>query len=298
MFLFARDEESLVRAAGEIRRAAGEAEYAVGDVADVEALRAAATACARAFGGIDTWVNDAGVSAYARLTELPAEDARRIFETNYWGAVHGCLTALPPLRTRGGAIVNVGSVLSDRAIPLQGHYCASKHAVKGFTDALRMELRKDDWPVSVSLVKPSAINTPYLEHAGNRMGVEPSLPPPVYAPEVVADAILACAEKPVRSVTVGGGGRMLAVLGAVAPRLTDAYMEAFVWDQQKGDGPQTIRPEGALHAPLPGRGHAHGPYEGHVARSSVYTAAKLHPALRLGALAGIAAGAALGMRAR
>ena len=111
--------------------------------------------------------------------------------------------------TRGGTIINIGSVVSDRAIPLQGMYSASKHAVIGYTDALRMELEHDELPITVTLVKPASINTPFVEHARNYMPEAPTLPPPVYAPEVVAEAILRCAERRFREVTVGGGGRVL-----------------------------------------------------------------------------------------
>ena len=163
----------------------------------------------RAFGGIDTWVNNAGVSIYGKLTEVPMADKKRLFDVNFWGVVNGCRTAVHHMRERGGTIINIGSIVSDQAVPLQGIYSASKHAVQGYTNALRMELEHDKLPIAVSLVKPSAIDTPYLEHARNYMEAAPSFPPPVYAPEVVATTILKCAERPVRDVTVGGGGRMM-----------------------------------------------------------------------------------------
>ena len=130
------------------------------------------------------------MSIYGPIADVPLADARRLFETNYWGVVHGSLAAVAQLRERGGALINVGSVLSDTTMPLQGHYSASKHAVKGFTDALRIELAEEGAPVAVVLVKPSAIDTPYPEHAGNHLGVAPKHQAPVYAPDVVAAAIL------------------------------------------------------------------------------------------------------------
>src|SRR5699024_5808698 len=132
-----------------------------------------------------------------------------------------------------GVIINIGSIVSDRAVPLQGIYSASKHAVQGYTDALRMELEHDGLPVWVTLVKPAAIDTPYVEHARNYMDKAPTLQPPVHAPEVVAGTMLRCAEKRVREITVGGGGRMMTVMGMVAPRTTDIYMESAMFDQQK-----------------------------------------------------------------
>src|SRR5690606_23064918 len=133
----------------------------------------------------------------------------------YWGMVHGSLVAAKHFREHGtsGALINIGSALSDRAIPLQGHYSASKHAVKGFTDALRMELEKEGLPVSVTLVKPNATNTPYVQHAANHLETAPALPQPSYAPEVVAQAILHAAAHPQRDVTVGAKDGVAALLG-------------------------------------------------------------------------------------
>jgi NAD(P)-dependent dehydrogenase (short-subunit alcohol dehydrogenase family) len=126
------------------------------------------------------------VSFYGRLTEVALEDMRQLFEVNFWGMVYGARAALPRLRGSGGALINIGSIVSDRAIPLQGAYSASKHAVKGFTDALRVELEEEGAPISVTLIKPSSIDTPYFQHAKNYMEVEPKPPAPVYAPEVVS----------------------------------------------------------------------------------------------------------------
>ena len=122
------------------------------------------------------------MSIYGKLENVPHEDSRRLFETNFWGVVYGSIIAARHLSERGGALINIGSTLSDRAIPIQGMYCASKHAVKGFTDALRMELEAEGAPISVTLIKPSAIDTPYKDHAKNHLGVLPQNPPPVYSP--------------------------------------------------------------------------------------------------------------------
>jgi NAD(P)-dependent dehydrogenase (short-subunit alcohol dehydrogenase family) len=194
--LVARDEIDLRSAADAIRADGGRAMYVAADVADFDQVAAVAERTVDAFGGIDTWVNNAGVSIYGRITDVPLADARRLFETNYWGLVHGSLVAVPHLRRGGGVLINVGSVLSDTTMPLQGHYSASKHAVKGFTDALRIELEEEDAPVAVVLVKPAAIDTPYPEHAANHLGVGPKHQAPVYAPDVVAAAILDAAEHP------------------------------------------------------------------------------------------------------
>lgn len=275
--LNARNEEALRQVTSEINAAGGKASYVAGDVGRLDDVRAIAHEALHAFGGFDTWVNNAGVSIYGPVLDQSLEDQRRVFETNYWGVVHGSMVACEHLRQHGGALINVGSALSDRAIPLQGSYCATKHAVKGYTDALRMELEQEGAPISVSLIKPSAIDTPYIEHAKNLLPVEPLNPPPVYAPETVAEAILHCAEHPERDVYIGAGGKLLSESGHHAPWLTDKLMEATMFDSQKSDRPASNRPDN-LHAPAEDGKERYG-YPGHVAESSLFTKASLHPLL-------------------
>jgi short-subunit dehydrogenase len=287
--LTSRNERDLRVAAEEIDVRGGRATHVVADVAVPEDMDRVADVAIREFGGFDTWVNNAGISIYGRLVDVPLDDKRRLFDTNFWGVVHGCRTAVRQLAARGGTIINIGSVVSDRAIPLQGMYSASKHAVLGYTDALRMELEHDRLPISVTLVKPASINTPFVEHARNYMPEGPTLPPPVYAPEVVARAILRCAERPVREVTVGAGGRIIAAMGRVAPRATDALMERTLFDQQK-DKTGSVQSLDSLYRPTRD-GLASGPYDGHVRQSSFYTNTVMSSLTR--ALPFIAAGAVL-----
>lgn len=308
LVLVARSASDLATAAAECEALGAEVETVEADVADpASADRIHDTAHAR-FGGFDTWINNAGVSAYGWLRDVPVDDARRVFETNYWGVVHGSLAAARHFRELGvgpddgrvgGAIINVGSVLSDRAIPLQGHYSASKHAVKGFTDALRMELEKEGLPVSVTLVKPNATNTPYAERAANHLpDAAPLLPAPTYAPEVVARAIVHAAAHPTRDVTVGAKDGAVALLGMAAPRLTDRLMNAsFFGQQQDPDG----RPDrqvggsrqGTLYGPVDGSGRVAGNAPGPVFRHSLWAGIQQRPFLTLGAA--LAAGAALAL---
>jgi short-subunit dehydrogenase len=276
LVLAARSWDALHQLSDEIKAEGGEAVAVVADVGQEEDVRRIASAAIENFGGFDTWVNNAGVSIYGRVLDVSMEDHRQLFETNYWGLVHGSRVAAEHLRTRGGAIINVGSSLSDRAIPLQGTYCASKHAVKGYTDALRMELEEEGAPVSVTLIKPSAIDTPYKDHAKNYLPVEPENPPPVYAPETVAEAILYSAEHPERDVFIGVGGKAMSIGGKYAPRLTDKVMEAAFFDVQQTDRPSPAdRTDGLYDASEDLR--ERGGYEGHVAESSLYTKASLHP---------------------
>jgi NAD(P)-dependent dehydrogenase (short-subunit alcohol dehydrogenase family) len=284
--LNARNEEALKQVTDDINAQGGQAIYVVGDVGQFEDVKKIAEEAVRRFGGFDTWVNNAGVSIYGAVLDQSLEDQRRLFETNYWGMVHGSMVACAHLRSRGGALINVGSVLSDLAIPIQGTYCASKHAVKGYTDALRLELEEEGAPISVTLIKPSAIDTPYTRHAKNLMPVEPMNPPPVYAPDLVAEAILHCAEHPERDLYVGGGGKMLAESGQLAPRLTDKVMHAMMFDVQKSDRPKPPAREDSLYAPI-ADGEERGGYPGHVAESSVYTKASKHPLITGSLIAGL-----------
>jgi short-subunit dehydrogenase len=188
--LFARSEETLRDLVSHIRQSGGSAVYVAGDVASRTHLQRLAEAAVAQFGRVDTWVNDAGVSMYSRILESSDADNRRLFDTNFWGVVYGTTVAMPYLMQSRGALINLGSEVSDAVVPLQGMYSASKHAVKGFTDALRVELEHDEIPVSVTLIQPGATNTPFPQHARNYMDSEPALPTPLDEPFDVAKAIL------------------------------------------------------------------------------------------------------------
>lgn len=226
LMLISRSEPELRELSNELQSAGHPALFAVADVADEPALQEAAERTCSHFGRIDTWFNNSGVSTYGRVAEVPIADQRRVFETNFWGVVLGSRLALDYLCRTGGALINMGSVLSDCSIPLQAMYCASKHAIKGFTDALRQEIEAAHLPISVTLIKPTAIDTPFPMHARNYLPCEPKLPPPLYAPEVVARAVLFAAEHPRRDIVVGGAGVMAIALANLAPRLYDRISAA------------------------------------------------------------------------
>ena len=287
--LASRDEADIKNAADQIVAAGGQATPVTADVGDQVAMESLAEQAIVAYDRIDTWVNNAGVSIYGKIEDVPLDDAHKLFETNYWGVVHGSLAALPHLKLHGGALINVGSELSETAIPLQGHYAASKAAVKGFTDTLRMELHHDGAPVAVTLIQPAAIDTPYPEHAMNYLGVEPKHVPPVYAPEIVADAILACAESPHRNLRVGGAAKMFTTMEKVAPSLGDRFKEATAFSGQMTD--EAPRDDDTLFSPRPGDGRVRGNYPGRVMKRSFYTTAALNPVKTLlgaAAIVGIA----------
>jgi short-subunit dehydrogenase len=283
LVLAARNRAALEQLVRELRAEGHEAAYVVADVGNEDDVRNLARFARERFGGFDTWVNNAGVGIFGALLDGATEDYRRLFDTNFWGTVYGSLAAVRHLKERGGALVNVGSVASERALPLQGMYATSKHAVKGFTDALRMELQAANAPVSVTLVKPTSIDTPFPLHAKNLMAEEPSLPAPVYAPEEVAEAVLHAAQTPQRDLIVGGGGKLIAVMGQQVPQLADALMGTQVFfDQQKSGRPAHHESE-ALYAPTFGL-EERGRYEGHVRETSLYSRAARRP-LIAGALA-------------
>lgn len=287
LVLAGRSQDALQQLTSEIEQGGGRAIHVVADVGKPDEVYEIVQAALGVFGGFDTWVNDAGISIYGKLEDVPLEDMRHLFETNFWGLVYGSLEAARHLKGRvgGGALINLGSALSDRAIPLQGMYSASKHAVKGFTDALRMELEEEGAPVSVTLIKPGAIDMPYTRHAKNYLEVEPMNPHPIYAPDTVARAILHCAETPERDVFVGGGGKGASMLGHYMPRLTDIIMESLFFGQQKSDRPPKPRGHHALDRPSE-RLEERGGHQGYVAESSLYTNASLHPVLTGVALIG------------
>ncbi len=289
LVLAARSEEDLIKITDEINRKGGESIFVVADVGRKEDVEKIADAAKKYFGHYDTWVNNAGVSIYGRLAEVSDEDNRKLFDTNFWGVVYGSLIAAQDLRERGGAIINIGSELSDLAIQIQGMYSASKHAVKGFTDALRIELEEEDAPIAVTLVKPAGTNTPYTEHAKNYMDKGATLPPPVYAPEEVARAILKACERPFRDIPVGSASKMMSAMRQIAPRLADRISEEFMGDAQQMDGPSR-NGDGLHHAA--GGGRVHGNYEGYVMKNSIYTRAITNPVITgvvaLAAAAGLA----------
>jgi short-subunit dehydrogenase len=246
--LAARSGERLDEIARRINSEGGEALAVPCDVSDRAQVNRLAQEAITRFGRIDTWVNDAGIAIYGRLDEVSEEDNRRLFETNFWGVVHGSLAALPHLKRGGGALINLGSEVSEAAILLLGMYTASKHAVKGFTDSLRVEVEDlDKAPVSITLIQVTAVDTPFPQHARNYQDKEAKLPTPQIEPQQVADAILEAAVTPTRSKKVGVMAAVNTTMAKVLPSLGDK-MAAMQADRQHYDEPPR-NPEGALYRP-------------------------------------------------
>lgn len=248
LVLAARSQTTLAEIVARFNSEGVEAIFVATDVANRADVQHVADAAVARFGRIDTWVNDAGTTIYGRLDEIPEEDHRRLFDVNFWGVVHGSLTALRYLRGGGGAIINLGSEVSDAVVPLQGMYSASKHAVKGFTDALRVEVQEvDQAPVSITLIQPGAVNTPWPDNARNYMDKQPKLPDPQIEPEKVAEAILKAATRPTRYIKVGGMSKLNTTVAKVAPGLADKMAARQIDTQKRDEPPQS--PEGTLYQP-------------------------------------------------
>jgi len=282
----ARGRDGLETLVDEIKASGGNASACVTDVADAAAVERLAAFAIESYGTIDTWVNNAGVAIAGKLEDLSEDDARRVFDINFWGMVHGCKAALPHLRHDGGVLINIGSVTSDVSAPFMGLYSASKQAIKGYTDALRIELMMDHAPVAVTLIKPSPIATPILEHQRNRTDRQATMPPPFYEPGDVAKTILLAAVNPERDLYVGGTGMVGSLLGRAFPNLADATSamlgrEMFQTAKARDDRPDNF------DAPSAKAGIA-GSTHGHASHLSIYTA------LRTGPLRHVAAAGALG----
>jgi NAD(P)-dependent dehydrogenase (short-subunit alcohol dehydrogenase family) len=291
LVLVARNEAALKDIAHDCEAKGVRAIAVVADVGRFEDMERVAEAAIQEFGGFDTWINNAGVAIFGTVEQIPLEDHRRLFDTNYFGVLHGCLVATKHLRQRGGKIINMGSVLSDRADILQGPYSASKHAVKGLTDALRMELEEAGAPILVTLIKPSAIDTPYMEHARSYLDSPGTKnPPPSYDPELVARAIIFACENDRRDIVIGFGGWALSLMGALAPRLTDYAMEANGRIMQESSDPGRTERRDNLYAPRED-GAERSSLSGGSRRTSLFLEAQLHPASLLpGAALATAAG--------
>ena len=293
----ARNEEALDALVDEINSSGGNATYTIADVADEDALNRAAQTARQQFGSIDTWVNNAGTSIYGRIMDVPTEDLRRLFETNFWGVVNGSRIAVENLRQRGGALINLGSETSDAVAPLQGTYSASKHAVKGFTDALRMEVEADKLPISITLIKPTAIHTPFPQNAKNYLPYEPQLPTPLYAPDLVAEAILHAAETPTRDFFVGGMAKLHSSMALNTPRLHEKMNESMIDSMQNSGEPAPANRSDGLYDTNSSLSER-GAQDRFVLEHSVYQQAKLHPALTatIAVAGGLALAAWLGSR--
>src|SRR3954451_9118730 len=275
----ARGEEALTTLAAEIQQLGGQAEPVVADVAEYADVERIGQRAIERFGRIDTWINNAAVALYGSLDQLEASEIARVINVDLLGEIHGSKVALSHLRQRGlGTLINVGSVLSERGTQLQTPYVASKHGVAGFTEALRLEVQESTPEIDVVLILPSSINTPLFEHARSKLGVLPAPIPPVYEPQVVAEAILHAAEHGGRDIVVGGAGKMLVLSDRLSSTLLDRVMTA---GRSMSNAQRSRRPddhEDNLFRPSPGPGATTGEFGDGAYPVSVYTSQlELHP---------------------
>lgn len=291
VMLAARDGEALQSIVSQITDAGGQADYHVTDVSREEDVKALAAATIDTFGGFDTWVNNAGVGIISTLDATSTDDHHQIFETNYFGLVYGSLEAVRHFRAAGkpGALINLGSAVSDMPMALSVAYSATKHAIKGFTDGLRVELLQEDLPVSITLIKPSAIDTRFFDHAKTNMGGMGKAPGPNYAPSVVADAILYAAEHKKRDIAVGSTAVLGGRAAALAPGFIDAQQRHMSYDQLIDYGHM---PSGENLYNAPEEGHERSRF-GKGRGFSASTAIQTNRGLGAGLLLGIGATAAI-----
>jgi len=267
----ARDEEGLRSLVAQIEREGGTALAVPAEATRFEEVRAVAERAVEAYGRLDTWVHLAAVSMWASFLQTTPEEFKRIVDVNLMGQVHGAMAALPHLIRNGrGALIPVASVEARRALPLQTAYAASKHGVDGFIESLRLEIQHEGLPISVTEILPATINTPLFEKSRTKLGVKPKGMPPVYPPDIVADAILYAAEHPVRDIVVGGAGKMMLMTQRLSPRVMDAMLARTGYTAQRTQQPKDADAPDNLFAPLPGYDRVEGDLKAPAHRDRVF----------------------------
>lgn len=260
--LLARGKEGLAATCADVKARGGQALAVPTDVSSADEVEAAAAAVEAEFGAIDIWINNAMVTVFSPFSSLTADEYKRATEVTYLGAVYGTMAALKrmyPLNK--GTIVQVGSALAYRGIPLQSAYCGAKHAIKGFTDSLRSELMHDKSNIHLTMVQLPALNTPQFSWAQSHMPYHPQPVPPIYQPEVAAEAIVWAAHHRRREVFVGGPAVATVLINKFMPGLVDSYLARTGYKSQLTDRPiQPDRPTN-LFAPVRGDYGSHGEFD-------------------------------------
>jgi NAD(P)-dependent dehydrogenase (short-subunit alcohol dehydrogenase family) len=290
--LLARGVDGLEGAAREIASLGGESVIVPTDVADADQVEAAARRVEETLGPIDVWVNNAMASVFSPITQMAPREFERVTAVTYLGAVYGTLAALRRMRPRNaGAIVQVGSALAYRGIPLQSAYCAAKHALEGFCDSLRCELLHDGCAVTVTMVQLPALNTPQFDWVKSRLPNRAQPVPPIYQPEVAADAIVHAAEHPRREVWVGAPTVLAIVGNRLAPWYLDRRLARTGYESQQTSEPEDPDRPDNLWAPLPGDRGAHGRFDDRALASSPQQFVSRHRWSLLATSAAVLAGA-------
>ncbi|HVD43992.1 MAG TPA: SDR family oxidoreductase [Rubrobacter sp.] len=295
----ARGEEGLDSLVEKIRAEGGDASYVVAEVTDFDQVKAVADRAVEEYGRLDTWVHLAAVGLFATFEQTTPEEFERVIDVNLMGQVYGAMAALPHIKREGrGTLIHISSMGAKRSIPLQSAYCASKHGIDGFLEALRVELKHEGWPISVTQVMPATINTPFFDKARTKLGVKPVAPPPIYGPNIVADAILHAAENPARDLVVGGAARAVISTQTVSPRLLDAVLKRVGFEVHYTDEPKPADAPDNLFGPIEGHNTSEGSFGDRAHPKSLYNWLEMHPVVRRGAAAGMALGLLAVLRVR
>jgi NAD(P)-dependent dehydrogenase (short-subunit alcohol dehydrogenase family) len=295
--LLARGADGLDGAEADVVARGGRALAVRTDVADADQVERAADEVERALGAIDVWVNDAMVSVFAEFVDVAPDEYRRVTDVTYHGYVNGTRTALRRMLPRDrGVIVQVGSALAERGIPLQSAYCGAKHAIEGFTESVRAELVHRRSGVELCTVHLPAVNTPQFDWSLSRMPRMPQPVPPIFQPEVAARAIVHAALHPRRQIWVGGRNAIGILANRLAPGLLDVYLGRTGYDAQMTDAPDPGGRPSNLWEPLAGDRGAHGRFDDRSIARSAQTWLTTHRGVVVAALA--ATGAVLGRASR
>ncbi len=236
LVLAGRGQDDLDATLAAVREEGSDGITVEADVADREQVNNIARRAVETYGRIDTWAHIAGVPLYSKVEETNADDFRRVLDVNLHGPMYGIQAALPHLKREGrGALIIVSSVDSVVPVPYQGPYVASKAGLKGLIDTLRVELKHDGYPISVTSIRPATVSTPFFEKAKTTLGFEPDLMPPIYSAKSVADAIVYAASHPVRNLNVGGGSTIFQASRRLSPRMNDAMLRSVAFKAQESD---------------------------------------------------------------
>jgi NAD(P)-dependent dehydrogenase (short-subunit alcohol dehydrogenase family) len=282
----ARGKEGLDSLAEEIRREDGEATPVVADTSEYEQVKAVADRAVEEYGRLDSWVHLAAVGLFATFEQTTPEEFERVIDVNLMGQVYGAMAALPHLKRVGrGALIHISSVEAKRSFPFHSAYGASKHGIDGFLEALRVELKHEGWPISVTQVMPGTINTPFFDKGRSKLGVKPVGVPPIYEPETVANIILYAAENPARDLVSGGAAQALIVNQRLSPRVLDAILATRAgFSPQKTEEPRSEDDPDNLYAPIQGHDTTRNGFR--ALSRSLYNWLQRHPTLRRGAAVG------------
>jgi NAD(P)-dependent dehydrogenase (short-subunit alcohol dehydrogenase family) len=287
----ARSEEGLNSLVEEVRGKGGQATAMPAEVTDFEQVKAVASGAVEEYGRLDTWVHLAAVGLFATFEHTTPEEFARVIDVNLMGQVYGAMAALPHLKREGrGALIHISSVEAKRSFPFHSAYGASKHGIDGFLEALRVELKHEGWPISVTQVMPATINTPFFDKGRTKLGVKPMGVPPIYEPETVANVILYAAENPARDLVSGGAAQALIINQRLSPRMLDTVLATRAgFSPQLTDEPRSKDDPDNLYAPIEGHDTARNDFR--ALSRSLYNWLEMHPTVRRG----VAVGTALGL---